>query len=124
MVPKPGCWRAVMALSMGLLAPATVLAGPYLGDWSWCWHPARDCPRGDYCPLHYWTPGLYKIRMYVHPSNLDQYPPGPYPPVSPSFETTKYPCRAVAPFPSAPYADPAGYFRRQLVPADEQAKEK
>jgi hypothetical protein len=116
MARKQGRWRTALVLWVGLLAPGTVLAGPYLGDWGWCWHPARDCPRGEYSALHYWTPGLYKVRMYVHPSNLDQYPPGPSVPVPATFETTKYPCRSIPTAPTAPYADPAAYFGRQILP--------
>ena len=77
MAGKHGRWGTALLLWIGLLAPATALAGPYLGDWSWCWRPARDCPRGEYSPLHYWVPGLYKVRANVHPADLDQYPAGP-----------------------------------------------
>jgi hypothetical protein len=113
---KRGGWRAPVVLWIGLLAPGTALAGPYLGDWGWCWHQDRDCARGEYSPLHYWTPGLYKVRAYVHPSNLDQYPPGPSPSVPASFETTRYRCRSIPPTPSSPYADPTGYYGRQVLP--------
>ncbi len=102
-------WSA-MALLLGLLAPAPLMAGPYLGEWSWCWHPAPGCSRGVYSPLHYWAPDLYKARACLHPSNVDQYPPGPCPPVEPSFLTFKSPCQSAPPITPLPYADPAGYY--------------
>ncbi len=74
-----------------------------------------DCPKGEYCPLHYWAPGIYKVRANVHPSNLDQYTAGPCPPVAAATETIKYPCRTVGPAPTAPYAAPAEYFGRQVI---------
>jgi hypothetical protein len=116
MAQQQGRWLAAGAFVLGLLTVGPVAAGPYLGDWGWCWHQGRDCPRGEYCPLHYWTPGLYKIRMYVHPSNLDQYPPGPCPPVPAGYQTTTFPCRSTPPAPLAPYADPDAYFGRQVIP--------
>jgi hypothetical protein len=105
-----GCWQKAAVLLLALLAPRVALAGPYIGEWSWGWHPGPDCPRGDYCPLHYWAPDLYKVRAWVHPSFLDQYPPGPCPPVPPSFIGQKFPCQTTAPMPTIPYADPAGYY--------------
>src|SRR5262249_24057752 len=97
---------------LGFIMPSTLLAGPYLGDWGWCWHQARDCPRGDYSPLHYWTPGLYKLRAYVHPSNVDQYPPGPTPPLPVPSQPTTYPSRTLPAAPTAPYAVPAASHGR------------
>jgi hypothetical protein len=108
-------WTALMVL-LGLLVPSNVLAGPYIGDWSWCWHPAPDCPRGEYSWLHYWAPTLYRVRDCVHPSNLDQYPPGPFPPVAPSYEISKYGCRCLPAMPSSPYADPTSYYGRPVAP--------
>ena len=102
-------WLAAGAVLLGLLAPRRAQAGPFIGNWSWCC-PSRNCPRGYYSPLHYWAPELYKMRAYCHPSNLDQYPPGPCPPVPVSFHLIKYPCRTTPPAPSPPYADPAGYY--------------
>jgi hypothetical protein len=113
---RAGKWGALAVLLGLALAPGTSLAGPYLGDWTWLWHPAADCPRGEYCPLHYWTPGLYQARACVHPSNLDQYPPGPCPAVPPSFIDTKVPCRSQPSMPSSPYSDPAGYYGRPVAP--------
>jgi hypothetical protein len=116
MASKRMGWRQALTVLMWLLPLGAAQAGPYLGDWGWCWHQGRDCPRGQYCPLHYWTPCLYKVRAYVHPSNLDQYPPGPSPSVPPSYDTINYRCRSLQPTPSTPYADPAGYYGRQVVP--------
>jgi hypothetical protein len=116
MAERHGRLLTALVLWTVLLAPATALAGPYLGEWGWCWHPARDCPRGEYCPLHYWLPELYKVRANVHPSNLDQYPSGPCPAVPPAFQTINYRCRTIPPTPTTPYADPTGYYGRVLVP--------
>jgi hypothetical protein len=110
-----GCCLALV-LGLCVLAPDIVSAGPYLGDWGLCWHDSKDCQRNEYCPLHYWTPCLYKVRAYVHPSNLDQYPPGTSPPVIPTFELNKVRCRTIPPGPTQPYADPAGYFGREVIP--------
>lgn len=115
MTMKHGCVLALLLGSTALMAPATADAGRYFGDWSWCWHPGCDCPKGEYCPLHYWAPGIYKVRAYVHPSNLDEYPAGPCPPVPATYETIKYPCRSVPPTPMRPYSDPAGYFGRPVA---------
>ena len=103
-------WSAVLGLLLAAAAPAP--AGPFLGDWGWCWNPAHDCPHGTYCPLHYWAPGFYYTRMYVHPSYLDQYPPGPWPPPPAPILIERSRCRVVPAAPSAPYADPAGYYGR------------
>jgi hypothetical protein len=106
-------WRAALVLGWGLLLPATAAAGPYLGNWGWCWHQGRDCPRGEYSPLHYWAPTVYRVRACIHPSNLDQYPPGPCPPVPAPVIFNQYRCIANPPAPTAPYADPAGYYGLQ-----------
>jgi hypothetical protein len=103
-------------LIVGLALPSAALAGPYFGEWGWCWHKSHDCEHGAYCPLHYWAPGVYYVREYVHPAKLDQYPPGPYPPIPPSFDYQKYPCPTTAPAPTLPYADPTGYYGREIAP--------
>jgi hypothetical protein len=110
MFRKHGCWWAVLTLCLAI--PQVANAGPYLGDWSWLWHPCRDCPRGEYSPLHYWTVGLYKTRAVVHPSSLDQYSPGPSPAPTVEYLRTPYPCRTTPSAPTSPYADPAAYFGR------------
>lgn len=109
MAGKHARWWTVLMLSMTLL-PGVASAGPFLGDWGWCWCQGRDCPRGEYSPHHYWNTEFYRARAFVRPSNLDQYPPGPYPPVTPTFDFTKYRCPSTPPAPTAPYADPAGYY--------------
>ena len=68
-----------MVLGLLLLVPGLAEAGPFFGDLGSFCFGGKDCPPGEYCPLHYWTPGLYRIRANVHPSNLDQFSPGPYP---------------------------------------------
>jgi hypothetical protein len=109
---KHGCSWAVVTLGLALAVPQIASAGPFFGDWGWCWHPCRDCPRGDYSHLHYWTVGLYKARAVFHPSSLDQYPPGPSPTPPIDYLYTPYPCRTTPPAPAVPYADPAAYFGR------------
>jgi hypothetical protein len=110
--------RRLAVLLFLCLIPDSVLAGPYLGEWDWMWHPDRDCPRGEYSPLHYWVPGYYWVRRNVHPSNLDQFPSGPDAPVNPNFEFTKYRCPSAPPVPSDPYSDPSGYYGRPGTPAN------
>ena len=112
-------WRMFMVLLLSLTLPGAALAGPFLGDWGWCWHPSRDCPHGSYSPWHYWAPTAYRVRSWVHPSHLDQYAPGPYPGVAPSFDVQKYNCRSTPPAPTAPYADPPGYYQRPTTPPQE-----
>jgi hypothetical protein len=108
-------WMAIVVL-MGLLCPSAAFAGPFLGDWGWCWWPGRDCPTGQYSPLHYWAPELYQARACLCPSNLDQYPPGPFPPVLPTYQFIKYCCPSSPPMPSSPYADPTAYYGLPIVP--------
>jgi hypothetical protein len=106
--------RATLAslLFVGLALPQTAMAGPYLGDWGWLWHPAGDCPRGSYCCLHYTNPGIYTVRSCLFRSNLDDYPPGPSPSPPSTITYQHYPCRSAPAAPTAPYSDPAGYFGR------------
>jgi hypothetical protein len=99
---------AALALSVMMLTPASLLAGPDCAS--------GDCQRSDYSRLHYWTPTLFMVRAYIHPSNLDQYPPGPMSVSIPAtFDTTKYRCPTAPAMPSTPYADPAGYYGRTQV---------
>jgi hypothetical protein len=118
MVSRHGRWPMAMVLLLGLLVPGQALAGPFFGDWGWCWHPARDCPRGEYSPLHYWATEWFRVRACVRPSNLDQYPPEPCPPLPVTFESNKYRCPTLPAMPTTPYADPAGYYGRQTAPPD------
>jgi len=103
---------AALGLAIGLLLPSAASAGPFLGDWGWCWRPAADCPRGEYSPLHYWFMEWYRIRACAHPSYLDQYPPGPCPPVTAAYEDLRFPCRSTPPAPATPYATPGAYYGR------------
>ena len=112
-------WLGAGVLLVGLLTPEPSPAGPYLGEWAWFWRPAPDCPRGAYSPLHYWAPELYVVRSFCRPSHLDQYPPGPCPPPPAVVVVQKYRCTAIPPTPTAPYADPAGYYGRFPVPSTE-----
>jgi hypothetical protein len=118
--------RAALVLVLGIL-PATAMAdGPrFIGDW---WGHWSDCPRGDYSPLHYWAPTWYFFKHWSHPVNLDQYPPGPCEPVPAGYLIEKYRCPYTAPAPTAPYADPTGYYGRPVgsgvtAPTGEQRQE-
>ena len=111
---RGGRWWAALGLLLVLLAPGRAPAGPYLGDWGWCWHPSGNCTPWEYCWLHYWARDLYILRAWFHPSNLDTYAPGV--PVPISYEYFPYHCRSTAPAPTLPYADPEGYYGRPLVP--------
>ena len=113
MTRKTNGWRTAWALCLGLLASGAALAGPEGGV---CWQRWSDCPRSEYSPLHYWAPSLYPWRALVHPSNLDQYPPGPAPAVAPSFDVNRYRCRSIPPTATAPYADPAAYYGLPTAP--------
>jgi hypothetical protein len=113
---------ALLGLVLGLLAPAGARAGPYLGDWGWCWHPAPGCPGGDYCFLHYWAPDLYRVKYHCHPQSVDGYPPGlPVPPVSAVYH---FPCKTYPAAPSPPYSYPEGYFGRPIIPTPDEAAKK
>jgi len=120
MAGRHGRWSMALVLLLGAVLPSPALAGPYFGEWSWCWHPAPDCSRGDYCRLHYWAPELYRVRAFVHPSSVDQYPPGPCPPVAPIITVNQSPCQSTPPAPTAPYADPTGYYGIAIAPSAEK----
>jgi hypothetical protein len=104
--------RLFAALAVGLCFLTTASAGPpyYIGEWGWLQH----CPTGDYSFLHYWTPGLFRVRANVHPANVDQYVPAPAVPIAGSFD--KQPCMPRAPAPTLPYANPESYYGRKYAP--------
>ena len=106
----------VLAALLALLASSSANAGPYLGEWDWLWHPAHDCGRGDYSPLHYWGPTFYQLRAQVRPVNVDQYTPGTMPPTPPSYEFDKHRCQSVPPIPLSPYTNPEAYYGRPVAP--------
>jgi hypothetical protein len=116
MAGKRGRWRTALVLGLVLLVPTGASAGPYFGEWGLIWHEAKNCPRGVYSPLHYWAPALYYARYFLHPSNLDQYSPGPTPSPPVQFEDFRFPCRSLPPRPTSPYADPTAYYGRPLAP--------
>jgi hypothetical protein len=116
MIVKRARQWMVLTVMMSLLAPASALAGPYFGEWGWFWQPGPNCDRGVYSPLHYWAPTVYWVRDYCRPSNLDQYPPGPNPPIAPSYEFQRYCCPSTPPAPSSPYANPTAYYGREIAP--------
>jgi hypothetical protein len=111
-----GRWRTAVVLLLVLWAPSAALAGPYLGNWGWWWHPSPDCPPGLYCPLHYWAMRLYRVRACLHPSYLDQYPPGPCPAPPAPVQYRRSHCQGVLPWPTPPYAVPDGYYGREIIP--------
>jgi hypothetical protein len=113
-------WKVVVLLSI-LLAPTSAKASDW-GDYFWWWPAPRFARGGDYSPMHYWWPGAYYIREYVHPSNLDQYPPGPNPPVGPSTEFNRYCSPSIPPAPSSPYGNPEAYYGRSLTNTPQQPK--
>jgi hypothetical protein len=114
MTGKRAVGWAALGLALGLLGRGAAQAGPYIGEWGLWYHP-HDCPRGSYSPLHYWVVEYYKLRACCHPSYLDQFPPGPCPPVPPTFAAIRFHCPPVPPAPTAPYADPAAYYGLPVV---------
>jgi hypothetical protein len=122
MIGKQVPWRAALVAGLLLLAAQSSRAGPYIGEFSWCWKPAPDCPKGDYCFLHYWTPTWYRVKYCVHPAYPEQFPPGLPVPAGALVQPAH--CRSIPPRPSLPYADPAGFFGVQIVPDEEEAREK
>ncbi len=114
------CWWAFLLLVV-LAVPGTTQAGPYFGDWGWCWKPAPDCPRGEYSCWHYWAPTAYWVKYCCHPANVDSYVPGLPVPVGALTQPSR--CRTLPPMPSPPYADPAGYYGRAITPEDTAKEE-
>ena len=106
-------WRSALVLSLALLVPQIALADP---DEVGPRIRLADRPRSDYSILHYWAPTLYQVRACVRPSYLDQYPPGPSPSVPATVEFNHYKTRAIPPYPSSPYANPASYYGRAISP--------
>ena len=117
MAAKQGRWRTALVLLLGLVAPTTVSAGPYFGDWSWTWHQAKNCPHGVYSPLHYTIPQAYWARSpgFI-PRTWINMLRGPVPPVLRTLTSTNIQCRSLLPMPSAPYADPTAYYGRPVAP--------
>jgi hypothetical protein len=115
MAGKRGFGLACLVL-LGMFTGSIAHAGPFLGDWGWCWNPAPGCPPRLYSALHYQAPGIYRVRGWVHPSYLDQFAPGPSPtpPAPIQFEPSA--CRSIPPAPTAPYANPAAFFGRPSSP--------
>ena len=81
---------AALILAATLLTPGSLLAGPEC--------KSGDCPRNEYPRLHYWAPTFYLLRAYLHPTSLDQFPPGPMSVcVPPSFDTVRFRCPSTPP---------------------------
>ena len=96
MAGKRGRW-AVWVFLLALAVPGAAQAGPYFGEWGWCWKDCKDCPKGSYCCLHYWVPAVYWLRAHLKPVNLDGYPPGLPVPADAVWEP--YGCRDLPPMP-------------------------
>ena len=114
MLRTSGKFAAALTLTMILGAVAS--AGNYLGNFFGDVCPPHDCPRGEYCPLHFMLPGYYRLCACVHPSNLDQH----LGMASASRERPEPRETAVAGHrrrchPRS-YADPAGYYGRSMTP--------
>jgi hypothetical protein len=105
-----------IAMALALLVPSSAWAGPFFGDWGWCWNPAPDCPRSQYSRWHWWAPTAFYVRMYLHPTSLDEFPPGPSPSVPPTYIIGKSCCITIPSAPTTPYADPTGYYGRPIAP--------
>jgi hypothetical protein len=115
MTGKMGRRLVLLALLAGMLRAGTAQAGPYLGDFGWCWKPeCDDCPRREYSPLHFWVPTYYRLRACFKPSNVDSYPPGAG--AGHHYEYTFYPCVTTPQAPTPPYADPEAYYGIPMVP--------
>jgi hypothetical protein len=121
MTGKLARWRRLVVLSLVFLTPAPALAADW-DDYFWWWPAPRFARGGSYSPMHYWLPERYYMRQYLHPSNLDQFPPGPTPPVAPSFDIERIRCPTRPPAPSAPYANPSAYYGRTMGTSAEQPK--
>jgi hypothetical protein len=88
-----GKWLAALVVVVGLAAPASA-EFPF-PPFQCPWHEGPDCPKGDYCCLHYWTPAYYRLRAYHTPP---RYVYGcPTDPEYSGVRITAYPCRAVSP---------------------------
>lgn len=99
-------------LAVVLAWPAAALAGPDdVPD-----DDRRHCPHGLYSILHYWFPEYYEARSWIRRYDLDEYAPGPSPPVSPSYLYTRNRCPSMPAAPSAPYGDPERYYGRPITP--------
>jgi hypothetical protein len=108
-----GCLSLVLLVGLAIVPAAD--AGPYIGEWGWCWNPDHGCPGTYYHWLHYWAPNVYRVRYWCHPSYLDQYPPGPYPAPPAPVAILPSPCRGQPPVPSPPYGSPQEYYGRSIA---------
>lgn len=89
----------------GQPASAGLLFGDYAAE-------RQGCDRGAYPRWHYWIPTLYRWHSYCHPQSLDQYAPGPWPPVSPSYDWERFRCPSGTGAAQSPYQNPEEYFGR------------
>ncbi|MCI0459382.1 MAG: hypothetical protein L0Z62_20725 [Gemmataceae bacterium] len=66
------------------------------------------CPN-SYSPLHYWVPGAYTAKAYLHPRTAILYPVDHYLDLPVGYSITRYPCPGVDPallYQNSPYAIP------------------
>jgi hypothetical protein len=83
---------AALTFGVGLSATGTAAA-------EWPWERLRqkhECGRGDYSPLHYWAPTLYRLSR-LHSPRVPMNAADRYPGLPASYQITTYPC---------PYAPP------------------
>lgn len=84
--------RTLWALTLAIVfvATAPIEAAP----------PGKNgpaCPPVVYSPLHYWAPGLYRLRAWFHAPRISPYPVARCPHSTSSYEILTYPCPAEEP---------------------------
>ena len=92
-------WLAALVLGMGLSSTVAASGGPGAEP---RYIDGANCPPSSYSPWHFWAPLWYRFEAYhhcCHPQYL--YAADRYPEVPPTYEFSRYPCRAV---------DPATYY--------------
>jgi hypothetical protein len=90
---RAGLWLRALLLTVGLAAPSRA-EFPF-PPFQCPWHEAPDCPKGQYCCLHYWAPTYYRVRAFHTPP---RYVYGcPTDPELSGVVITSYPCRIATP---------------------------
>src|SRR5260370_4331233 len=86
-------WWVALGLAAWLLLPAGGRADPAIEGAP----PEGHCAHSSYSPLHYWTPGFWRLHACLHGPKAPTYAPDRFPDVTPSYKIIQYPCPAVAP---------------------------